>query len=236
VTRGDRIQQEPAGRRWPLVLLILALSVLISIWAIDRFLAPIFDPLMGQRATTGTEPVALQIGPDRLAIPAHYIRFSDQRRGGAMARVDLFAVLPGLEGFAPTLQPAFNDTSATSPLVFMTLAPRDEAPAPAARLAGVYQRHFVGDPIPGPDGLIGRRMADGSGYDGETIYFEPGAITPFVVRCFAAGPAEQPPTCLRDLLIGRGLVLTYRFRSVHLSQWRSLEAGLTALVKSWLQP
>lgn len=221
-------------RRWPLVLVALSFVVMLGIWGVDRLLLPLFQPLIGQKVTSARDAVPVEIAGETLRVPANYIRFSDQRRGGRQPRLDLFAVLPDLSGFSTEREADFSDTGATSPLVFIAITPREEGPSAAIRLAAVYQRHFTGAPLAGPDGLIGRTMAAGSGYDGETVYFEGGSTSPFVARCFPAEATTAPATCLRELDLGAGLSVLYRFRAAHLGLWRGLDARVKALGASLL--
>lgn len=229
-------QPETPPRRWPLVLVALSFVVMLGIWVVDRVLMPVFQPLIGQKVTSARDVVRVDILGEALRVPANYIRFSDQRRGGRLPRLDLFAVLPDLSGFSAEREADFSDTSATSPLVFIAITPREEGPSAAIRLAAVYQRHFTGEPIAGPDGLIGRAMAAGSGYDGETVYFEAGSTSPFVARCFPAETTTAPASCLRELEIGHGLTLLYRFRAHHLGGWRRMDDNVTRLGRSLLAP
>jgi hypothetical protein len=83
--------------------------------------------------------------------------------------------------------------------------------------------------LPAPDGLTARRLSLDSGYDGEIVYFGPAGPDRFVTRCLADAPADTPPTCLRDINIGRNLTLLYRFNRDIIHDWQELDAGIRAL-------
>ena len=183
-----------------------------------------------RRAGLGEDPnpVALRIGREALAIPANVIRFADQRRGGAQPRVDLELAWPALEGYSPATAEAFADPAAGR-IVHLSIAPRETAFNEAMRLRAVYSRLFAGEPRQDPVGLTVRRFAEGSGYDGEAVYYGPGPA-PFVARC-PAGDGPDFTTCLREVHAGTGLSVTQRFPKTLLGDWRALDARLGDLVE-----
>ena len=175
-----------------------------------------------------TGPVSLRIGREALAIPANLIRFADQRRGGEQPRVDLQLVWPELEGYSPAAVEAFADP-AGGRIVHLSLAPREAAFDEAMRLRAVYSRLFAGEPRQDPVGLTVRRFAEGSGYDGEEVYYGSGPA-PFVARC-PAGDGPDFTTCQREVHAGTGLSVTQRFPKALLGDWRALDARLHDLVE-----
>lgn len=210
--------------RWPLVTLIVALTLLLAITVVDRFLWPILEPAISGRVVADAAPVDVTVGRDRLSIPANMFRFTDQRRGGPQARVDLFLKLPDLTGWHEADADAFNEVGPQSPIVFVALTPREGMRDPAQRFVEVYQRFVEGPAVDGPDGLVGRRLRVGSGYDDETIYVENGR-GPYTARCFAE-TGGAPPTCLMEFWAGRDLVAQARFRKHWLEHWRVIDRAL----------
>jgi len=174
--------------------------------------------------------VALTVGGEALTIPANMIRFRSERRGGAVEEIDLALHWPSLEGFSEGFAAAFEDTSPDAPLVFVTITARATELDATARLASVYARFFEGSPIPGPAGLVGRSLAPDSGYRGEVIFFTPNGQAPFVTRCIAEATAEIPATCLRDVNVGTGLSMLYRFNKARLGDWQAMDGALQKLV------
>src|SRR5262249_41238411 len=98
----------------------------------------------------------------------------------------------------------------------------------------VYGQFFEGPPISGPEGLVGRALTADSGYRGEVIYYAPKRALPFVARCLAEATPEIPATCLRDVNIGKGLSMLYRFNQAHLGDWRQMDDALRRLVEGFL--
>ena len=61
---------------------------------------------------------------------------------------------------------------------------------------------------------------------------ESGAI---VLLCTKLAPGVAAPSCLRDMPLGEGLSLSYRFRRAHLAEWRKIDSGIRARVASFMQ-
>lgn len=185
-----------------------------------------------------TRPVALTIAGETLAVTANHIRFADQRRGGALDRVDLALIWPGLDGQTAETRAAFAAPGAESvpgapgaAVLQIAVEPRSVALDSAARLASVYVRFFAPDApdavtAPPVDGLSARRFVAGSPYADETLYFEPGAVHPFVARCFPRAVGDVRRLCLTEMAFGRGLVAAIRFPPALLSEWRTLQVDV----------
>ena len=186
--------------------------------------------------TDDTTPVLLTIGSEKLAIPANMLRFAEARQGGAVERADLALHWPDLAGYSEKNADAFKDGSPTAPVVYATIAVRDTPLDSSARLDDVYTRFFVGKPIAGPAGLVGRQLAKDSGYDGDIVFFDPSAPRPFVARCLATATDTVPATCLRDVNFGGGLSLLYRFNRNLLANWGALDGGMQTLAAGFLAP
>jgi hypothetical protein len=57
-----------------------------------------------------------------------------------------------------------------------------------------------------------------------------------VTRCIAEETPEVPATCIRDVNVGQGLWLLYRFNRKYLGEWAAIDAGLTSLVAGFFRP
>ena len=178
--------------------------------------------------------VKLAIGPEQLIIPGNMLRSARTRNGGPVERADLALYWPGLAGYSEPRADIFKESGPSSPIVYATIAARDEPLDATGRLDEVYSRFFVDKPLPGPEGLVGRRLSEDSGYGSEIVYFMPSEPRPFVARCLADATADVPATCLRDVNFGRGLSVLYRFNRDLLKDWRTLDAGVQKLVAGFL--
>jgi hypothetical protein len=202
---------------------LLALSLLA--WGIAYAVRAYHDGV----ALSDSAPVTVLVAGEALAIPANMIRFPDARQDGAVDGVELLLQWPSLAGYSEEHADAFRDGSALAPLVYATIVPRDTPLDMDGRLTTLYGGFFVGEPIKGPSGLVGRQMKDDSGYRGEEIYYAPRGPAKFVARCIAEATAEVPATCIRDVNIGAGLTMLYRFDRFYLGDWHAMDKALKAL-------
>jgi hypothetical protein len=88
------------------------------------------------------------------------------------------------------------------------------------------------DATPGPCGLSLHEFARNSGYLDETLVVgrRQGREEPFVARCLAGEAAlDSLAPCERDLHVGEGLSLSYRFPAHLLAKWRQLDASMLSV-------
>jgi len=224
---------------WPRTLTLIGAGIILLVAAGGLFRAAL-DAYREHLILTGLSddptPVALVIGAEELSIPANMIRLAKTRAGGPVEQADLAVLWPVLEGYSERSAEAFKEGSPTAPIVYATIAARDTPIDSTGRLDSVYARFFVGKPLPGPDGLVGRQLDADSGYGGEIVYFAPAEPRPFVARCLTESTPEVPATCMRDVNVGRGLSLLYRFNRKMLEDWRVLDAGMRKLAAGFLVP
>jgi hypothetical protein len=219
----------------PALLTLLGLLTLGAIaWSINATIENYRDNIALRGLDGRPSPVSLTIAGEPLTIPANMIRFRSDRRGGALDRVSLLVHWPTLEGFSDELADDFKDTSTDAPLIYLTIAARDTDLDSSGRLASVYERFFAGTVVPGPAGLLGRKMKADSPFAGEIVFFQPRGSMPFVARCMEDSTPDIPSTCIRDVNFGRGLSMLYRFNRTRLADWRRLDAGLYALARSFI--
>lgn len=183
------------------------------------------------------EPVEVTLAGLALHLPKNVVRFPAQRIGGPQARLDLALLPPSWTGRTQENAALFDAPAETSSVVWVTLTPATGDLDSAARLGTVYARFFVGEPLEAPDtmGLIGRRLSPQAGYAGEEVWFEPGVVRPFVVRCYPLAPPGPVTTCLGEETRG-GLTITRRFSRSQLARWRELRDGLAARLAEWGVP
>jgi hypothetical protein len=220
------------------VLLLASVILLVLIaGAIFKVVIQAYEGHLGLTGfTDDPTPVEIVIGSEQLAIPANMLRIARTRQGGPVERADLALSWPTLQGYSATLADSFNLGTPSAPIIYVTISLRDSSLDSTARLDEVYARFFVDKPLPGPNGLVGRRLGKDSGYAGEIIYFAPSEPRPFVARCSDEASTEVPSTCLRDVNFGRGLSVLYRFNRNILGDWRTLDAGVQGLAGGFLAP
>jgi hypothetical protein len=236
------VRKKRTGRDWladwlkPVAFAGLGLVVLsLLAWAVQYAVRSYHDGVALAGRSGDPSPVAVMIAGETLAIPANMIRFPDDRGGGAVESIDLVLRWPGLEGYSAENAEAFRDGSTLAPLIYVTIAPRDNPLDSDGRLGAVYRRFFAGEAIEGPSGLTGRRMTADSGYRGEEVFYAPKQPPAFAARCVAEATAEVPATCLRDVNIGAGLSMLYRFNRFFLGDWQAMDADLKQLAARFLR-
>jgi hypothetical protein len=213
-----------APRLWPLALGTLVLALGVGGW----FAAPLASAIVerwGQAPDAGPpSPVRATVGGVALTVPRDLVRFDHQRRDGEQPRLDLALPWPpGSQARART--PA----EGLARLVFISIAPKDEAVDPVRRLAAVYGRFLDGDLSAETQGLAVRRFRPGSGYDGEELVYDPARPGAYFVRC-APAAGDAPPACMRETRLGDRLDVVVRFPRSFLREWRQLDRSVEALL------
>lgn len=190
---------------------------------------------LGRETTeTSPEPIAVTVAGRTLHVPKNAIRFPAQRRAGAQERLDVALLPPAWTGRTAADAERFDAPAESSDVVWVTIRPAGETQDSAERLATVHARLFVDEPLAAaPDlGLVGRKLSPKAGYTGEEVWFEPGAVRPFAVRCYPLAPDAPPATCIGDEKIGP-LLVEKRFSRAALGRWREIRDGLAARLADW---
>jgi hypothetical protein len=85
----------------------------------------------------------------------------------------------------------------------------------------------------GPFGLVQYTFRDDSGYRGEYLFVGQTERGTVVMRCVRNSPDIPSPSCLRDMVLARGVALSYRFKRSQLANWRGIATGAERLVASF---
>lgn len=184
--------------------------------------------------TSRTDPVSITIGGTKFSIPANYIMFARARQGGALKEAQLFTTFPDFEGYSDWHASSFSGNAADSPVIFLLLREEQFKISEAERLQRIYMT-YVADPAgkPGPFGLTQYVFRDDSGYQGEDLFVGQMNGKPVVLRCVRFSPQVPSPSCLRDVRIGSGITLSYRFKRANLGRWQEIAQGVDKLVASF---
>lgn len=221
----------------PLLLGLCALLTVVGIaaaaWAINDAINRYHDRIALKGLNGKPKPIELTVGEEDLVIPANFIRFPTDRRGGLVTAVDLLLLWPSLDGYSEDKAKEFRDGSPQSPLIYVTITEAETPLDSTSRLTEIYKPHFTGPPIAGPGHLVGRRMADDSPWRGEIVYYQPRSGEPYVVRCLAEETDLIPATCIREVNIGNGLAMLYRFNRTWLGDWPTMDDRLRRLVSQF---
>ncbi|MDX8434193.1 hypothetical protein RFN25_12210 [Mesorhizobium abyssinicae] len=170
------------------------------------------------------------IGNNVIAVPANFIRFEQARRDGIASRLDLYMRYPEMDGYSTAARDDFNHTGARKNVVFLSFEQQMMSRDMSGRFAPIYSALIVQPGTPGPGGTTLYGFTEKSGYLNEVLAVagRPGK-DPFVARCLSGPSAEESlAPCERDLQVGDGLSLTYRFPREFLGNWQALDAAIAA--------
>jgi hypothetical protein len=187
--------------------------------------------------TESRQEYLVEIGQDRLKLPANAIRFHEQRHSGSAERVDLYLAWPELQGYSKDLRPRFDDVLQPGSLIFLQLSQSTMSRDMSGRLEPIYTHLFEGQPQPAIAGLTLHHLRADSGYGREVILTASrGAAPDYVVRCLFPSTGERPTSgdCQRDIRLGQDLSVLYRFSSALLNDWQHIDAAVGSFVESRL--
>ena len=184
-------------------------------------------------------PVLVDLGPDRLALPANAIRFSRQRVAGPAERVDLTLSWPGLDGYSAARRAVFNDAETPGRLIFVTLSQSVMSRDMSGRVEPIYSHLFDGAPEPYRHGLTLNHLSATAGYRDEVLLTAPVAGEPaYAVRCILPEKLDLSTNadCQRDIAVGRDLSVEYRFSATLLGDWKTIDASVRSFIRDRLVP
>ncbi len=230
---GDDGVRKRSG--WLIPLGVLLVTVALSALFLLYYLAPTAPPLFSEQEspTSSTDVAALEVGGHKFWIPANYLQFDSARQGGRKREVALFAMLPDLTGWSNWNASAFSEDGPNSRIVHMTIREQVNL-SEADRLKRIYMA-YVASPkgAPGPFGLTKYTFRADSGYRAEDLLVGDTPKGPMVLRCVRFGPDVPSPNCLRDMPLGKGVGISYRFKRSKLNHWREIGESVDALLATF---
>jgi hypothetical protein len=215
-----------------LVVLCAALALLTGAVLLCVHLVGAEIARAGHSADTTTRQIV--IGNDVLDVPANMIRFRSQRRASTLERLDLYLLWPEMAGYSEALKGEFNKTVVNPAMLFLTIEPRTMSQDMSGRIEPIYSKFLTGPAIDAGHGLMRRALSADGGFDGEELWYEADSPYPFAARCVRPDEPSATPYCLRDIHMGRGLSVTYRFHQSLIGEWMALDAAVRAQVKRLL--
>ncbi len=214
-------------------LFIIALTFLIAAMGMFATVHFFGDSLSRAGHSSSTHNLEIIVGNEYLTVPANKVRFYSQRNSGAYKKLDLYLHWPSLSGFTDNLSADFNDSKDNTKLVFVSIEPRNMSFDMSGRVAPIYAQFFEGKPIPSHSGLVKQELSEKGGFIDEDLYYAASSPYPFATRCVRE-VASTTPFCIRDIHVGKNLMLTYRFHQKHLPAWIELEQSIRALTKAMI--
>lgn len=214
------------------VMLLATLSVAL-IWGGHWF---------GQRLslaghTASTEHHTIIIGSDTLTLPANVIRLREQRADGPSERLYLYLTWPQMHGYTEADKSRFDEPGKGNDLIFLDISEATMSKDMSGRLEPIYRRLMTGEQTDFGSGLTLHRMKAESGYGEEVLLTGKRKNVPdYVVRCVLPDQhdAVTAADCQRDIHLGSGLSVLYRFSSNHISEWEHIDAAIQQFVSDAL--
>lgn len=178
------------------------------------------------------------IGDEVVVAPANMIRQQRARRDGMATRLDLYLRWPEMDGYSESSHRAFDNLDPDRSLIFMTLEPRTMSRDMSGRLEPVYRMLVEPHGSEGPSNTMLYRFEKDSGYgDEELVVGQRTSMEPFVARCIieVGGATEALTPCERDVSIGTGLSLSYRFSRSLLADWQKMDAAVISAASAMVR-
>ncbi|MGB8365656.1 MAG: hypothetical protein ACLQUZ_08385 [Rhizomicrobium sp.] len=237
MSRGNELNDTIRQRSgWLIPIGVFALTTVLSAMVLLFYLAPTPTSFIEEHPapTSRTDVVALSVGSMRLRIPANYILYKSARQGGPRKDVALITSFPDYRGYSDWQSQLLASNAADSPVIYMLIREDPLNLTEAERLQRIYL-NFVTDPAgkPGPFGLTQYTFRDDSGYRGEDLFVGETPGAPVVLRCVRFSQQVPSPSCLREIQLKHGVVLSYRFKRAHLADWLAIAGGIDALIHSF---
>ncbi|MBE7185370.1 MAG: hypothetical protein INR68_13305 [Methylobacterium mesophilicum] len=191
--------------------------------------------LAGRSEETGIRSIT--IGDDTIEVASNMIRQERARRDGLATRLDLYVRWPEMDGYASASRAAFDDADAGRSLIFMSFEPRAMSRDMSGRLETVYRALIEPGGTPGLGGTTSYRFEKNSGYgEEELVVGQRDGMEPFVARCLIEAYGEETLSpCERDVSVGSGLSLTYRFSRTLLADWQKMDAAVTGAASAMVR-
>ncbi len=219
----------------PMVVALALAGVALLFHTIGGWIAYTDDT---SRWSGSAETISIELADATLNVPANLIRHPEQRQPGArLDRLDLAMLWPSGEGYSAAAARDFSDTGDTSPVVLVTLQADDQTMGTDERFARVLRSLAAGEALPGPGGLSLLPLSgDGTAGTDFVAHSTDTSSGAYAARCFTPRDKALAANCERTVRLGEKVLLTYRFRQAHLTDWQAMDARISALVASFGAP
>jgi hypothetical protein len=216
--RSDALPRRPGGR---LALPVIALS--LSACLLLTLVGYVLWPNWPSSGALDAPSLPIVVAGETFKVPPAAIRVAVQRHAGRQERLDLTFQWP-------SLNPPDPAAKMVGDRLFVTIAVAASLP-PSERLAVIYPRYTVGEPVRRTDGLAEYGFRDGTPYQGEDLVVDAATPQRFSARCSRRTGPRTPGMCLHDRRIGE-VDVSVRFPRDWLDQWRAVADGIDRLVES----
>lgn len=158
------------------------------------------------------EILDITVSGQKFSVPANWVRTAAQRQSGFADKLDL-------------LLPLFM-ADQTEHNLNASIVSQGKARTTALMLDSVFLHQFEQRQLNGVPGLIGKPLKASSGYQGETVWYDPLAFNPFVAKCVAPISENGTPSCQRVIALQNGTLLATNFPQSWLTYWREFDQAI----------
>ena len=224
---------------WVLPLAILASFLLSGLIFYATYFGPGIKDLQGisYRPTDDAARVKVEVGGTLFAVPAHFTRNGQTRRGIELTHAELHALLPDFLPWQKDLAEEFLRTDGQAPLITITLRGMARAMPEAQIFTALYKPYLNGPGRVRDDGLQAFSFRSDSPYGQKQIFraLSTGAQeNRDKAPIFICDLPEAPnPTCESRFDIGNTAQASYRFKRVHLSNWAETDQRIKDLIRNF---
>ena len=184
--------------------------------------------------SNSTKNFEVVIANNVLRVQENTVRFPKQRRTGVHERMELYLHWPTMSGYSDDLSGAFNNSGTMEELIFLSIEPRSMSFDMSGRLEPIYSLYFSGLAVQDRSGLVRQPLSEAGGFIDEDLYYEADSPYPYAVRCVREVSHIGLPMCMRDIHIGKDLMITYRFNKRYLQDWMHIDQAVRTYSKRLL--
>jgi len=231
----NQVEPERIASRFPRIMLSVVITISILVFAFVTAAKYFGSYAIKSGSSEDTSIRQIIVGNDVLNIPANVFRFKEQRQAITAKQLDLFFHWPDFKGYSLARHELFYGQAGTpGDLIFVTINNRKISLDMSERFKPVYLKLLEGKAAKSALGLVFQRLKPEAGYSGEELHYQTGVDLPYVVRCQRQKTNPPSASCMRDINIGKGLSVTYRFSRKLLPNWRPLEETIRNLTVGYL--
>lgn len=228
----------PARQRsvWIIPLGVFVVTAALSALVLAYYFAPTPPELVTEHAapTEDSHRIAISVGSMGFRIPGDYLLFASDRKGGKRTNVRMAAFLPDLRGYSASESHALAGNAPDSEVVYLNLREERFNVSEKERIERIYMPQLVStNAAAGPFGLKLYAFKPSTGYRDDDLFIGDGDVGPVALRCTRPSQLTPSPNCLREVLLGPGVTLTYRFKRAHLEDWKDIDKNIRELIGSF---
>lgn len=221
---------------WLIPLGVFVVTFVLSAMFLLLYLAPSAPSLFDEQVapTSRTDIITLRVNGRSFHVPANYLLYASARQGGDRNEIAMFALLPDMTGWSNWAADEFNSNTPDSRVVYLTVHKDKIGLDEADKFKRVYLDYVTErNGAPGLYELRQYAFRQDTGYRAEDLYVGHSESGTVVLRCVRPSHDVPSPSCLREMLLARGVSLSYRFKRSHLAEWREIAANTDRLMASF---